>query len=156
MTGFTIAETSIILVIVGIVAAISGPSFIRWHQSKQLDDALTRLESALKESQREAIRRSQECTVDIPEGINQTIAGSCLIMGDRPLNQIRIQHSGANNPSTVKFDFKGRNRGGNQSVTIALSVPNSTVPHKCLAISNGIGLMRTGNYDPNTNKCTTP
>ncbi len=151
------AETSIILVIVGIVAAIAGPSFLQWFQSKQRDSGLARLESALRESQREAIRRSQDCTVNIPTGINQTISGSCLITGERLLNQIRIEHSRTDNPWIVRFDFKGRNRGVDQNGIISLSVPGSSVAPKCLAISNGIGLMRTGNYDPNeAPSCTTP
>lgn len=155
--GFTIAETSVILVIVGIVAAIAGPGFIRWYQSKQRDDGLARLESALRESQREAIRRSQDCTVNIPTGIDQTISGSCLITGERSLNQIEIAHSRAENPWVVTFDYKGRNRGTDQNGTILLSVPGSNVTTKCLAISNGIGLMRTGNYDPNKKPpCKTP
>ena len=154
--GFTIAETSIILVIIGVLAAIAGPGLIRWYQSKQLDDALTRLESALRESQREAIRRSQECTVDIPQGANQTIFGTCLITGDRPLKDVEIQHNRSENPWIVKFDFKGQTRGSKQSGTIDLSVPGSTVSPKCLVISNGIGLMRTGNYESGGTTCETP
>ncbi len=147
VAGFTIAEISIIVVIIGIVAAIAGPGFIRWYQSKQLDDSLARLESALRESQSEAIRRSQECTVDIPIGVDQSITGPCLITGDRPLTNIEIDNSRREDPWQVTFDFKGQTLGPSNSGTIILSVPGMNVSSKCLVLSGGIGLMRTGNFD---------
>ncbi len=157
-TGFTIAEITVILVIIGVFAAIATPSFLSWYQSKQLDDGLARLESALRESQHEAIRRSKNCTVNIPKGIDQTISGTCLITGKRPLKNIEIWHSRKDkNPWQVKFDFKGRNQDLDQNGTIALSVPESNVSPKCLVISNGIGLMRIGDYDPKAKPtCKTP
>jgi type II secretory pathway pseudopilin PulG len=156
-TGFTLAETSVIVVIVGVVAAIAGPSFIRWYQSKQLDNALARLESALRESQSEAIRRSQACTVDIPRGVHQTISGTCLITGDRPLPNIKAENSRLEDPWRVAFDFKGQTLGPQNSGTIILSVPGSTLSPHCLVIAGGIGLMRTGKYDANGSPpCQTP
>lgn len=145
--GFTLAETSVVVAIVGVFAAIATPSFLSWYQSKQLNDALVRLEGALRESQREAVRRRQECIVDIPKGVNQTISGTCLVTGERLLDNAEIQHNRGEDPWQVKFDFKGRNFDPAQSGTIVLSIPGTTVSPKCLVISVGIGLMRTGNYD---------
>lgn len=155
--GFTLAELSVILAVIGVLSAIAIPSFLSWHQSKQLDDAFARVENALRESQQQAIKRSRTCTVNIPTGINQSISGDCLITGDRPLNNIQIQHT-RQNPSIwkIQFDFKGRNRGVDQNGTILLSTPGTTGTTQCLVISNGIGLMRGGTYEPDKKECSTP
>jgi Tfp pilus assembly protein FimT len=155
--GFTLAELSVILAVIGVLGAIAAPSFLSWYQSKQLDDALVRLENALRESQQEAIKRSQTCTVDIPEGLNQSISGTCLLTGDRPLKYIQIQHSRTKSKAwQIQFDFRGRTQGVDQSGTISLSIPGAAATPKCLVISNGIGLMRSGNYDLDEQLCTTP
>ncbi|MGB7417032.1 MAG: prepilin-type N-terminal cleavage/methylation domain-containing protein, partial [Thermosynechococcaceae cyanobacterium] len=91
--GFTLAELSVILAVIGVLSAIAIPSFLSWYQSKQLDDALSRLENALRESQQQAITRSRTCTVNSPTGTDRSISGNCLITGERPLNYIQIQHS---------------------------------------------------------------
>jgi type II secretory pathway pseudopilin PulG len=135
-------------VIIGIFAALSGPSFLNWLNQKRVDDALTRIEGAIKETQAEAIKGSKDCTVTIPKGVNQTITGSCLVTGNRQIADVTIDHSANNNPWTITFDFKGRNRrAGEDPGTLWLTIPDSSVKPKCLTISVGIGLMRTGNYD---------
>ncbi|MGF1600813.1 MAG: GspH/FimT family pseudopilin [Thermosynechococcaceae cyanobacterium] len=157
--GFTLAELSVILAVMGILSAIAIPSFLSWYQSKQLNDALSRLENALREAQQQAITRSQTCTVNIPTGTDRTISGNCLITGDRPLKHVQIWHSRTlnnNQPWRIQFDFKGRTEGFDQNGTIFLAIPETTTATRCLVISNGIGLMRTGNYDLQKQSCTTP
>lgn len=146
------------IVIVGILAALSAPSFLNWLNQRKIDDALAKIEGAIKETQREAIKRSQNCTVNISKGGNQTITGSCLSTGNRRLDDVTINHSASADPWTLNFDFKGRNRlPSSDPGTLWLTIPNSSVQPKCLTISVGIGLMRTGNYDGGaTVKCVAP
>lgn len=156
--GFTLTESLAIVVIIGIFAALSGPSFLNWLNQKRVDDALARIEGAIKETQAEAIKRSKDCTVTITQGVNQTITGSCLVTGDRQIADVTIDHNANNNPWTITFDFKGRNRlPSDDPGTLWLTIPDSAVKPKCLTLSVGIGLMRTGNYDPLASiKCQAP
>ncbi len=142
--GFTQVETAIIVVIIGILAAISIPSFLNWLNLKRVDDALARAEGALKETQREAIKRSQTCSLNIPEGPNPTMQGTCLVTGARTFQGVEFRRS--TNPTwTVTYDFKGRNPVGSAG-TLVISLPNEGTYQRCLVVSAGIGLMRTGAY----------
>ena len=148
-TGFTLIETSIVIIIIGILASISTPSLMSYYQKVQLNDALIRLRGAIRETQLEAIRRNQSCSVVIRPGINQSITGNCLLTGDRTLTGMQIQHSQSNasSPWTITFDYKGRNQNFNDKGTAVLHIPEqSRLTPKCLVMSIGIGLHRIGEY----------
>lgn len=146
--GFTLAETAVIVVVVGILAAIAGPSFIGLMNKKQVDDALTRVQGALAEAQRQAIRRSQSCTVTIPEGNNSTLTATptgCLVTGDRELDDINVDNLASTGDLAVNFSFRG-NTSGFDDGTIILSKSATSDYKRCLVVSVGIGIMRTGDY----------
>lgn len=151
--GFTLTETIVLVVIIGIFATLSVPSFLGWLNQKKVNDALAKIEGAIKETQREAIKRSQDCTITIPKGINQSIAGNCLVTGSRKIEDVTINYNHFA-PHDISFDFKGLYIP--PGTTLWVSIPNSSVKPKCLAISTGIGLMRTGNYDLGVDKCIRP
>ncbi len=151
--GFTLTESIVLVVIIGIFAALSAPSFLGWLNQKKVDDALAKIEGAIKETQREAIKRSQNCTVTIPKGADQTITGNCLITGNRQIKNVTIYYDHPS-PRDMAFNFKGLYIP--PGTTLWVSIPNSSVQPKCLAISTGIGLMRTGNYDVGAGKCIRP
>lgn len=134
--GFTLPEVLIIVVIVGILAAVAVPSFLGWYSRQKVNQALTQVQGALKEAQREAIKKSKSCTVTLNANI---VTGPCLVTGDRDLNGVALRRP--NTMSLITFDFKGET--GNTG-TVVLAMPN--VQQKCLVLAPGIGLMRTGNY----------
>ena len=156
--GFTLTEGVVLIVILGIFAALSAPSFLAWLHQKKVDDALAKIEGAIKETQREAIKQGRNCTINLTQGIDQTITGSCLSTGDRVIDEIDLNHSASADPWTITFDFKGRNNNPSTDPgTLWLTIPNSSVQPKCITISVGIGLMRTGNYDGAASiPCTAP
>jgi type II secretion system protein H len=148
--GFTLVEVLIVLSIVGILTAIGVPSLLSLLNAKKVDNALTKVESALKEAQKTAIKKSKTCTVTISTDVGQ-LSSNCLAAGDLSLEDVNIARPSS--LATIAFDFKGRvNDPGNRG-TIVLSLPDGSMPKKCLAISTGIGLIRTGNYDGS--KCNT-
>lgn len=158
--GFTLIELLIIVVVIGILAAIAAPSFLGFLNRSRVNDALASIEGALKEAQREAMRRSTNCEVTIPSGNAPTLTASpasCLPTGSRTLDKVTLRR-----PSTmasVIFNFKG---GTSSTGTVVIASSAGTVQQKCLVISPGIGIMRTGNYsDSDTSgasadNCTTP
>lgn len=152
--GFTLIETTIIVVIVGILSAIAAPNFLGMLNSNKVNAALVQVQGALREAQREATRRSKSCTVTL-DTTNNKVTGSCLITGDRNLEGVAIRSSN----SSITFNFKGETGSGN-TIVIASS-DTSVTKQKCLAIAAGIGIMRTGDYDKTdttgtvSTKCTT-
>lgn len=153
--GFTMIEIIIILMIIGILSAIAVPSFLAMYNKGKLNNALTQVQGALQEGQREAIRKSQSCTVTL-DTTNNKVTSSCLATGERSLVNYGVAMAtnilpppGASLPA-IPFSFKGNTTialsGGANSGTVVLYLSNGSGQKKCLAISNGIGIMRTGNY----------
>ncbi len=63
--GFTLIEVSVIILIVGILSAIAVPSFISMIDKINVNNAVIEVRAALQTGQRDAIRRSQICTVGL-------------------------------------------------------------------------------------------
>lgn len=147
--GMTLAEIMIVGAIVGVLAAIAAPSFLHRLKQDRVADALEQVRGALRETQQEAIKRSRTCMVQIPAGKNPQITGDCLVTGDRHLQGVSLlhNHSPANLRWTIKFDYKGRNQNpGDPGTLILVATNDPSVQPKCLVMSIGIGLLRTGNY----------
>ena len=150
--GFTLIEMLVIVTIVGILIAMDVPSFLALLNNNKIKNAVVRVESALKGVQRTAIKNSKDCIVTIPAGIDRQLTSNCLDSSDWALAGINITRPSS--LATLTFDFKGRvNTPGNQGI-IVLSLSDGSTSQKCVAISTGIGLIRSGNYD-GTN-CNTP
>jgi type II secretory pathway pseudopilin PulG len=61
--GFTLIETLVIIVVMGVLAAVSAPSFIGLMDNLRVDQTIVEVRAALQTTQRQAIRRSQVCSV---------------------------------------------------------------------------------------------
>jgi len=152
--GFTLIEMLVIVAIIGILSAIVAPSFLGLLNRNKVRNAVVNLQGALQEAQRESLRKSKTCTVNIPSGSsNPTVTGPsgsayCLITGDRILKDISIRRDDTS-LGTITFDFKGRaTAGGSDTQAIVLSVANDpSTPERCLMISKPLGLVRTGTYN---------
>jgi Tfp pilus assembly protein FimT len=152
--GFTAIELAVIVVVVGILAAISAPSMIGWTRNVQVEDAVDRLEGALKEAQREAVKRTTDCEVIIPIGTSTNLASSstnCLISGDRSFNQITLALATGSSTSAM-FNHKGRQTNSQLTVLVSNSQSPSTLT-RCLVASQGLGVIRTGIWDGATSSC---
>lgn len=157
--GFTLIETLTIVIIIGILSAIAAPGLLGMLNRNKVNTALDEVQGALQEAQREAMRKSQSCTVTL-DSTNSKFTGSCLATGDRTLPS-GVSLATNLDPSTVTFSFRGNT---NNSGKIVVYSNDSNQQKKCLVISNGLGIIRTGNYSGSTpsvtptttNDCTTP
>lgn len=153
--GFSLLEISLVVVIIGVLGVLSTPSLISFYQKIQLENALLRLRGAIRETQLQAIRLNQSCSLVVRPGLNQTVTGNCLLTGDRQFKGVQIQHSLSDQsaPWTITFDYKGRNQNFDDRGTVVLSIPErSKLIPKCLVMSIGIGLHRVGQYEGSFDK----
>ncbi|WP_460193119.1 GspH/FimT family pseudopilin [Thermosynechococcus sp. FA-CM-4201] len=142
--GMTLIEILIVLTVAAILAVAVTPSFLYWLETQRVNQALESLEGALREAQREAMRRNQACRVTINTGTNPTIVGDppqCLPNGSRQLENVTLRRgTGA---ASIRFGFQGRT---SNTGTIVIASTNNPSLQRCLVVSLGLGIMRTGNY----------
>jgi prepilin-type N-terminal cleavage/methylation domain-containing protein len=151
--GFTQIELIVTVLIVGILAAIVAPNLAPWFRQQQVNAALDQIDQALQETQSEAVKRNQVCKITLTRGTDPTLTGTCLISGPRTLKGVVLNHSRSDDTWVISFNSAGENRAPkNDPGTLWLSAPS--VRSKCLVISVGIGLRRTGEY--RNNACITP
>ncbi len=155
--GFTLIETLTVIIIIVILSAIAAPGLLGMLNRNKVNTALAQVQGALQEAQRVAMRKGQQCIVTLT---SSTVTGPCLVTGDRTLPS-GVALATNPNPATVTFSFRGNT---NNSVKIVLYSDDSNQQKKCLVISNGLGIMRTGKYSGSTTSvtptttddCTTP
>lgn len=73
--GFTLLEILIALAIAGILAALTGPNLLAWLNSNKVQEATDSIQSALRDAQKQAIRRGRSCTINFtdPTGSDPTV-----------------------------------------------------------------------------------
>ena len=145
--GFTILEALIVLVFAGILAAMAGPSYSAWSQRRAVDSAITSIEGAIKEAQRQAMARSRTCNITLNTSAKtvttpNTNSRICLLTGDRTLSDVTLAASA----TSLNFDHLG-NTTSEITVVVAPSANSSSNNfRKCLVLSQPLGLIGTGNY----------
>jgi type II secretory pathway pseudopilin PulG len=138
--GFTILEALIVVVFVGILAAMAGPSYFAWSQRRAVDSAITSIEGAIKEAQRQAMARSQTCTLTFNSTTITSSPANCLITGDRTLQNVDVAASN----TSLSFNNLGNTTGS--TVTIVVNPTGNTNLKRCLVLSTPLGLIGTGKY----------
>ncbi|MBC5795524.1 type II secretion system protein [Sphaerospermopsis sp. LEGE 00249] len=154
--GFTILEALIVVVFVGILAAMAGPSYFVWSQRRAVDSAITSIQGAIKEAQRQAMARSRTCTLTFNSTTITSSPANCLITGDRTLSNVSLETS-LNDTSLVttgvsfNLDFLGKTVDSSgvdltSNITIVVTHAQNTNLKRCLVVSSPLGLIGTGQY----------
>ena len=145
-SGFTLIETLVTAVIIGIIAAIAAPNLLGLFSHNRVKEAIATINGAIKETQRQAIRQGKQCEVKINKTTN-IISGDptdCLLK-QREINdsiEIRATNSLGNPEASISFSAKGTTA----SIGTIVVSSNNTDTQKCFVISLGLGITRTGEY----------
>ena len=142
--GFTLIELAVVLIIIGVIAAIAAPSLIGLLNRYRVNQATEILVGAIKEAQRQAIRQGKLCRVNINPS-NNTITGNpvnCLLSERKIEDNIIIRSNIRGLIPNISFSYRGSTT---KMGTIVIS-SNNTESQKCFVISLGTGIARTGIY----------
>jgi prepilin-type N-terminal cleavage/methylation domain-containing protein len=141
--GFTKVELLVTVIIIGILASISIPSFVELLAAYRVKEGILQVEGALKEAQRQALAKSIICELKF-NTTTKTIAAApadCLSENKTLASNLVIA------ANQLRFSFSHRGNTVNSGTIVVFS--NNSLEKRCLAISNGSGIMRTGIYTSN-------
>ena len=174
--GFTLIEMMVVVIIVGVIASIAAPNFLGLLNQSYVKDGLAQVEGAIKESQRQAIKKGRTCKIRFTSegtGTNkrhviqvrpdETISGTpvsyskCLLSSrELPgsvtfslLNAGTLQLVDSSNEVDLAFSTKGN--PDVQRIMVISHPQTSTV--KCIQIEGLLGNILTGDYDSGTTSC---
>jgi prepilin-type N-terminal cleavage/methylation domain-containing protein len=149
--GFTLIESLVVVMIIGILSAIAIPSFIAAQNRAKLNQATEMVVASLQQSQQEAIRRNQSCTLTLDKITNKILGQQgCLLSGDVKLpDPIDLDYTGAS--GTIEYGIRG-NTTANKSVI--LRVDGNYKNARCFTVSAPLGIIRMGSYDASTSTST--
>ncbi len=153
--GFTLIEMLVTAIIVAVIAAVATPNLLGLLNQNKVKEGLGTVEGALKEAQRQAKKLGRTCTVTFDNSTKLITAapGGCLLRTRELDDDVDIVDSGGNSTFNLAFSHKGTY--ANIGTTIIVS-GDYTSNQKCLAITTGTGIMRTGDYNAdNSPACTT-
>ena len=150
LSGFTLIESLIVVSIVSILISIAIPSLLAAQNRAKLRQAQEMVVASLQESQREATRRNQSCTLTFDKANNKIQGqGGCLLSGDRNLpSGISLDYTGT--ASGIQYGIRG-NTTTNKAIILAIKDnPNNA---RCLTVSAPLGIIRLGRYDRSKDSC---
>jgi prepilin-type N-terminal cleavage/methylation domain-containing protein len=143
--GFTQLELLIAIIIIGILAGIAAPSFMGMLNRGKIDHSINIIQGAMKEAQREAIRKSQRCSITL-HSTGITSSDRCLPTGDRQLaNGVELKDNGTSR--NINYGIKGNITTGKTIIVYHSTENNIQGNIQCLVISSPLGIIRTGTYN---------
>ncbi len=140
-SGFTLIEMLVTITVIGVIATISAPNFLGLLNRNRVNEAAQQIEGALKEAQRQAMRKGTQCTINI-NTTSKTISGANCLLSNRVLNDsIQLNTS----RTSITFSGKG-NIDATTTPVLVVSIPNLTNQQKCVVLEGFLASMRTGDY----------
>ena len=167
--GFTLIEMLVTIIVIGVIASLAAPNFLGLLNQSRVKDGLAQVEGAIKEAQRQAMRRGKTCkikfvtktidgksrqTINVVESTDtgETVAADfyngCLLSQRILPVDVSLNTGGI---TKITFSGKGNTETDSEGI-IRISHPQTSTV-KCLQIKGLLGNILTGDYDSGTSSC---
>jgi prepilin-type N-terminal cleavage/methylation domain-containing protein len=150
--GYTLVELIIVIVIVGVLAAIAAPGWLSFMNSRRANAARDQIFQAMRQAQAQALRGKASQSVVFAPGAIPTVTslGVTQRIGDGQLDANAVDlrpRLGATPINSVDFDANGNIKNveinDNQLIKITVTVPPNTGAKRCIIVQTLLGAMRS-------------
>jgi prepilin-type N-terminal cleavage/methylation domain-containing protein len=151
--GFTLFEVIVVVVIMGVMAAISAPNLLGSKRDQQAKEVFSKIRDTLIEAQTNANRLSSNCTVTITTTSMTGSPSGCVLESTTiDSNVVSVTSTGG---LSITYDFRG-NTSQSQTIKVApkdFSGNPITANTRCIFVAPRLGMIRTGFLDTNGTTC---
>ncbi|MEM9121154.1 MAG: prepilin-type N-terminal cleavage/methylation domain-containing protein [Cyanobacteria bacterium P01_F01_bin.56] len=157
--GYTLVEILIVVIIVGILAAIAAPSWLAYATRQRVKAVESDLVEVLKQAQQRAISQRRDITVTIDETAavpTIVVDGFSEELGPNDLQPGTIALDAPDAPNNViTFDYQGTLRGQEANLPFVVNIVPSTgtAQQQCAIVATILGNVATSS---DVALCTTP